>query len=42
MDISQRMGHYPLPPGVTSILGVEFSGVVEESKCSKWKAGDEV
>lgn len=43
MDISQRMGHYPLPPGVTSILGVEFSGIVaEDSKDSKWKAGDEV
>ncbi|KAK4703350.1 NADPH:quinone reductase, partial [Phenoliferia sp. Uapishka_3] len=42
MDISQRQGHYPLPPGVSTILGVEFSGVVSESKSSKWKEGDEV
>ncbi|KAL8292030.1 hypothetical protein RQP46_001496 [Phenoliferia psychrophenolica] len=42
MDISQRMGHYPLPPGVSTILGVEFSGVVAESKSSNFKVGDEV
>lgn len=29
MDILQREGKYPLPPGTSEILGVEFSGVVE-------------
>lgn len=29
MDIMQRKGRYPLPPGASSILGVEFSGTVE-------------
>ncbi|KAK4047719.1 hypothetical protein OIV83_005227 [Microbotryomycetes sp. JL201] len=42
MDILQRQGLYPLPPGVTKILGVEFSGIVVESKGSKFKKGDEV
>jgi NADPH2:quinone reductase len=30
MDISQREGRYPVPPQAGPILGVEFSGVVEE------------
>ncbi|QRV91877.1 Zinc-binding dehydrogenase [Ceratobasidium sp. AG-Ba] len=30
MDIMQRKGGYPLPPGASDILGVEFSGTVEE------------
>lgn len=30
MDILQREGKYPLPPGTTDILGVEFSGTVLE------------
>jgi len=30
MDISQREGHYPVPPGTTAIMGVEFSGIVDE------------
>lgn len=30
MDILQREGKYPLPPGTTDILGVEFSGTVVE------------
>lgn len=30
MDILQREGKYPLPPGASTILGVEFSGIVEE------------
>ena len=29
MDLLQREGHYPLPPGASTILGVEFSGVIE-------------
>lgn len=30
MDLSQRQGRYPPPAGASSILGVEFSGVVVE------------
>ncbi|KAI9225757.1 MAG: NADPH:quinone reductase [Piptocephalis tieghemiana] len=29
MDILQREGRYPLPPGISPIMGVEFAGVVE-------------
>ena len=29
-DLVQRAGHYPPPPGVTEILGLECSGVVKE------------
>ncbi|KDE02537.1 hypothetical protein MVLG_06900 [Microbotryum lychnidis-dioicae p1A1 Lamole] len=42
MDIMQRQGLYPLPPGVTDILGVEFSGVVEETAGTKFNKGDAV
>lgn len=44
MDIMQRKGMYPLPPGVTSTLGVEFSGTIEETgdDASQYKKGDEV
>ena len=44
MDIMQRKGGYPLPPGASTILGVEFSGTVVEldSSVSQWKIGDEV
>lgn len=35
-------GNYPLPPGTTPILGVEFSGVVEETTGQKFAVGDEV
>ena len=41
MDLMQREGHYPLPPQAGPILGVEFSGVVEETKHG-FKQGDEV
>lgn len=30
MDIYQREGRYPVPPGASAILGVEFAGVVDE------------
>jgi putative PIG3 family NAD(P)H quinone oxidoreductase len=30
MDIYQREGRYPLPPGASPILGVEFAGIVDE------------
>ena len=43
----QRIGRYPLPPGVTTILGLEFSGTVAEvgdapvDPKHHWQVGDE-
>ncbi|KAI0770603.1 quinone oxidoreductase [Fomes fomentarius] len=44
MDISQREGKYPPPPGYSTILGVEFSGRVVQvgEGVSEWREGDEV
>ncbi|GLB38186.1 putative quinone oxidoreductase [Lyophyllum shimeji] len=44
MDIVQREGFYPPPPGSSSILGVEFSGHISSlgPSVSGWKVGDEV
>lgn len=44
MDIMQREGHYPPPPGASSVLGVEFSGVITElgSQTKHWSIGDAV
>ena len=44
MDILQREGNYPVPPGATDILGVEFSGHVTAlgPDTSLWQTGDEV
>ena len=44
MDILQREGNYPLPPGASTILGVEFSGHVERvgDDVTEWRVGDEV
>jgi len=42
MDCTQRRGQYPLPPGTTEILGVEFSGTIEDAGTTQWKTGDEV
>ncbi|KAJ3253623.1 hypothetical protein HK103_000411 [Boothiomyces macroporosus] len=43
MDILQRDGRYPVPPNVSPILGVEFSGdVVTVPSNSKFKVGDRV
>ena len=42
MDIMQRQGKYPLPPGASPIIGVEFSGTIEEAGESDYKVGDEV
>ncbi|EKM79169.1 hypothetical protein AGABI1DRAFT_113770 [Agaricus bisporus var. burnettii JB137-S8] len=44
MDIMQREGGYPVPPGASQILGVEFSGTISEvgSDVVEWKVGDHV
>jgi len=48
MDLLQRDGNYPIPPGAPSTLGVEFSGTIEEIDEEKdggkenFKKGDEV
>lgn len=44
LDIMQRDGHYPPPPGASSILGVEFAGHVDAigADVTQWKVGDEV
>ena len=44
MDISQREGKYPAPPGSSTILGVEFSGTITQlgGSVSGWAVGDEV
>ncbi|TFK73189.1 quinone oxidoreductase putative [Pluteus cervinus] len=44
LDIIQREGNYPPPPGSSDILGVEFSGTISKlgPGASKWKIGDEV
>ena len=43
-DVLQRQGHYPPPPGVTDVIGLEASGVVEEvgEGVTRWRRGDEV
>ncbi len=44
MDILQREGKYPMPPGAPTILGVEFSGHVVQAGegATEWREGDEV
>lgn len=44
MDLLQREGKYPIPPGASPILGVEFSGHVAEvgARVSSVAPGDEV
>jgi len=42
-DIMQRNGGYPVPPGASPIMGMEFSGVVDELGDTKtYKVGDGV
>ncbi|PFH54046.1 hypothetical protein AMATHDRAFT_826 [Amanita thiersii Skay4041] len=44
LDLLQREGKYPPPPGASPILGVEFAGVISElgPNTTKWTIGDEV
>lgn len=44
MDLSQREGKYAVPPGASSILGVEFSGTITNvgTDVSGWNVGEEV
>ena len=45
MDITQREGNYPVPPGSSDILGVEFSGHITArgpNTSFVWLPGDEV
>ena len=43
-DLLQRQGHYPPPPGASSLLGMECSGTVEAlgADVTGWTVGDEV
>eukprot|EP00007_Cunea_sp_BSH-02190019_P004591 CAMPEP_0174244692 /NCGR_PEP_ID=MMETSP0417-20130205/36221_1 /TAXON_ID=242541 /ORGANISM="Mayorella sp, Strain BSH-02190019" /LENGTH=348 /DNA_ID=CAMNT_0015324405 /DNA_START=236 /DNA_END=1278 /DNA_ORIENTATION=- len=46
-DVLQRMGRYPVPPGESEILGLEFSGVIDsfgpdQAKESTFQVGDRV
>src|SRR5438552_8027847 len=43
-DVMQRMGHYPPPPGITDIPGLEIAGTVEQAggDVRDWRAGDRV
>ncbi len=43
-DLLQRRGHYPPPPGVSPLLGLEVSGTVTAvgSAVTEWRPGDEV
>jgi putative PIG3 family NAD(P)H quinone oxidoreductase len=43
-DLLQRQGHYPPPPGVTDVLGLECSGIISEvgPGVTDWSMGDEV
>lgn len=43
-DLLQRQGLYPPPKGISTVIGLEASGVVEEvgEDVTDWKPGDEV
>jgi len=43
-DVMQRMGHYPPPPGITDIPGLEIAGVVDAigAGVHDWQVGDRV
>ena len=43
-DVSQRLGHYPPPPGASDIPGLEVAGTIERAGAAVtgWRAGDRV
>src|SRR5580704_5550144 len=43
-DVFQREGHYPPPPGITDIPGLEIAGTIAQlgDAVSGWRVGDEV
>ncbi len=43
-DVMQRLGHYPPPPGITDIPGLEVAGVIERigQGVDGWRVGDRV
>nr|WP_198148494.1 NAD(P)H-quinone oxidoreductase [Sphingomonas sp. Y57] len=43
-DIAQREGLYPMPPGVSDVLGLEVGGIVAAlgEGAGRWKLGDKV
>ena len=43
-DVMQRMGHYPPPPGITDIPGLEIAGGIEQlgDGVDGWRVGDRV
>ncbi|GBF75857.1 putative NADPH:quinone oxidoreductase, partial [Paenibacillus sp. 598K] len=43
-DLLQKRGHYPPPPGASTILGLEMAGVVVEAgaETEGWQPGDGV
>src|SRR3982751_6338360 len=43
-DVMQRMGHYPPPPGITDIPGLEVAGTIHQvgDAVGEWKVGDRV
>ncbi|RKP08115.1 NAD(P)H quinone oxidoreductase, PIG3 family [Thamnocephalis sphaerospora] len=44
MDLLQREGKYPVPPGASQVLGVEMAGIVEAcgAQVSQFRPGDRV
>ena len=43
-DLLQRQGHYPPPPGISDVIGLEVSGLVEAigEGVTGWAVGDDV
>ncbi len=41
-DVLQRMGHYPVPPGVSDIPGLEVAGEVVDGSSRLFRKGDNV
>ncbi|HEX7833080.1 MAG TPA: NAD(P)H-quinone oxidoreductase, partial [Thermoanaerobaculia bacterium] len=43
-DLLQRAGHYPPPPGASTLLGLECAGIVSEvgANVVRWNVGDRV